>query len=187
MKSFWEKVKDILYDSTDYIVMILVIAVVALVINWKIGGLLGKDSIYALGQTPPSIEENDKEVSENEESDADRDNVDQNGEGNIDGEENDSKIDSNYDNNENNNADNNIDDNSSHQEEDSNNIVKIKIPAGSLPLKIGEILESNGLVKDKNEFVEKAIELKLETKLKYGEFDIAKNSSMEDILKILTK
>ena len=69
----------------------------------------------------------------------------------------------------------------------SDTIVKISIPAGSLPSKIGSILEDNGLVEDKNVFVQKAIDLNLETKLKYGDFEISKDSSMEEILEILTK
>ena len=51
-------------------------------------------------------------------------------------------------------------------EEVTNEIVNITIPPGTLPAKIGDILVTNGLIDDRNQFVEKAVELKVETKLK---------------------
>ena len=161
MKSFFEKLKDILYDGIDYIMMIVVIVVVALVINWRLGGLFAKDAIDTLPESSSNVTNADH-ASSNEEKPKDNNDSEKSLEETTD--END-----------------NLDD------QKSDTTVKINIPAGSLPSKIGDILESNGLVNDKNEFVQKAIDLKVETKLKYGEFEIAKNSSIEDILKILTK
>ena len=150
MKSFFEGVKDILYDCVDYIIMILVVIGVVLIINWRLGGLFAKDTI----ETPPKVSEtvtkddpaNTNKNKPNDNNDPDKDN-----------------------------------------EESSDIIVKIDIPPGSASSNIGEILVAKNLIKDKNDFIEKAIELKLDTKLKYGEFEIPKNSSLEEILKILTK
>ncbi|NMB27338.1 MAG: endolytic transglycosylase MltG [Tissierellia bacterium] len=149
MKSFFEKLKDILYDCVDYIIMILVIIVVILIINWRLGGLFAKDAI----ETPPKISETvskDNPTPTNENKPNDNNNLDEDNEESLD------------------------------------IMVKIDIPSGSASSKIGEILVSSDLIKDKNDFIEKAIELKLDTKLKYGEFEIPKNSSLEEILKILT-
>ena len=44
MKKFIEGMKDLLYDGIDYIMMIIVIVIVALVINWRLGGLFVKDT-----------------------------------------------------------------------------------------------------------------------------------------------
>ncbi|QQY78990.1 hypothetical protein EDD65_104155 [Keratinibaculum paraultunense] len=152
MKNFFESLKDFLYDSIDYVMMILVVLVVALILNWKLGGLFTKDNM----NIPSSKKQN--ETTQQESSSAKNSN-----------EHNQKNNDKNL------------------EETSSNEIVKITIPPGSLPLKIGSILENNGLVEDKNVFVQKVIDLNLETKLKYGDFEISKNSSIEEILNILTK
>ena len=150
MKSFFEKLKDILYDCVDYIIMFFVIIVVILIINWRLGGLFAKDAI----ETPPKISETtikDNPANTNENKPNDNNDLDED------------------------------------HEENSDIMVKIDIPPGSASSNIGEILVASDLIENKNEFIEKAIELKLDTKLKYGEFEIPKNSSLEEILKILTK
>lgn len=163
MKKFFESLKDILYDGIDYIMMILVILVVALIINWRLGGLFTKDNM----DVPSSKTQSETTQSKN-----------------IQKEESNTKKDYEHD-LENDNE--KLEDVDSQEKIDSQEVVKITIPPGSLPSKIGSILEDNGLVEDKNTFVQKAIDLNLETKLKYGDFEISKNSSMEEILNILTK
>ncbi len=163
MKKFFESLKDILYDGIDYIMMILVILVVALIINWRLGGLFTKDNM----DVPSSKTQSETTQSKN-----------------IQKEESNTKKDYEHD-LENDNE--KLEDVDSQEKIDSQEVVKITIPPGSLPSKIGSILEDNGLVEDKNTFVQKAIDLNLETKLKYGDFEISKNSSMEEILNILTQ
>ncbi len=162
MKRFLEGLKDFLYDGVDYIMMIGVIVVVALIINWRLGGLFAKDELNVISKNPTEAIENTPSVSDGKE----QDKPDNNSSKNTGG------TDKNKDN---------------LGDENSDALVKINIPPGSLPSKIGEILATNELVKDKDEFVKKAIDMKLETKLKYGEFEISKGSSMEEILQILTK
>lgn len=147
-----EKLKDILYDGIDYIMMALVVIVVVLIINWRLGGLftnndIDMSSIKLQGETTQrESKTTDDETNEK-----------------------------------------NVEDHKEPDDENPQKTIKINIPPGSLPSKIGSILEDNGLVEDKNAFVQKAIDLNLETKLKYGEFEISKDSSMEEILNILTK
>jgi hypothetical protein len=167
MKKFFEGLKDILYDGIDYIMMIFVVAIVALIINWRLGGLFAENAIDTPPKKPIQTVDNKTTNEKNKDKPVDDENK-ENIENNIENKEQDE------------NKKDKIKDNES-------SLVKINIPPGSLPSKIGSILVSNGLVEDKNEFVQKAIELKLETKLKYGEFEIPKDSSIEEILKILTK
>ena len=70
---------------------------------------------------------------------------------------------------------------------DDSSIVKVNIPSGSLPGKIGIILEEKGLIASKDDFVEKSQELKLDTKLRSGDFEIKEGSSVEEILKIIAR
>lgn len=167
MKDFIEKLKDIIYDGIDYIIMALVIAAVVLVINWRLGGLFAKDATDIIADnTHEIIEENN-----------DNDDIDEsstNGEQVL---EKDSETAQDEE------TDEDQKDDINKEEE----VIHINIPPGSLPAKIGDILVESGLIQDRNEFVNKVVELRMETRLKSGEYEIAKNSSLEEIIQVLTK
>ena len=65
--------------------------------------------------------------------------------------------------------------------------VEINIPAKSLPGEIGKILEQQGVVSSAKDFINKCVELKLDTKLKSGKFTINKGASLDDIVKIIAQ
>ena len=65
--------------------------------------------------------------------------------------------------------------------------VKVVIPSDSTGSGIANILYEKGLIEDKGQFLAKMSELKLDTKLKCGEFEIGKNNTLEEILNIITK
>ena len=153
MNNFWEKLKDILYDGTDYIIMLVVILIMVLIIHWRLDGLFNKNTT----QTKPN-----NQVSAMDKDDPEED------------KEQDTEITTEEDEKEN-------------VEEDDQSIVTINIPHDALPGKIGEILVESGLIEDKQEFVDKTVEMNADTKLRSGEFEIPKNSTMEDIINILIK
>lgn len=159
MKDFIEKLKDILYNGMDYIIMIGIVAGIALIINWRIGGLFDITSVEDVyGETPEEsteIVENDKNGSVKEE----------------DTEEN--------------SIENENESETSNEKE--REIVNIEIPTGSLPGDIANILVSNGLVESKEEFLDNVIGTKYETKLRAGEFEIPSDASIEEILDIITR
>ena len=66
-------------------------------------------------------------------------------------------------------------------------IATIEIPQGTFPSKIGDILENSNLIKNKNEFLNRSIELGLDTKLQSGTFDIAIGTSLDEVIKIIAK
>ncbi|MBU5437384.1 endolytic transglycosylase MltG [Tissierella sp. MSJ-40] len=160
MKKFLEGLKDLLYDSVDYIIMFGIIIGVVFVIGWRLDVLFAKDALDMPSKEGIIVEENKNNTNKNE------------GTKDTNNEEN---------------AENNKEDKNGNNSATTNEIVKINIPAGSVSAQIGSILESQGLVSSKDDFVQKAQELKLDTKLKSGDFEINKNSSIEDILKILSK
>ena len=145
MDSFWERLKDILYDGTDYIIMLVVVLIMILIINWRLDGLFHKNS----AQT-----KQDKQVE-----------------------------DVSKDNDESEPAENVVNEEDIPEEE----FIKIDIPHDALPGKIGEILVEYGLVEDKQEFIDKTVEMQADTKLRSGEFEIPKDSTMEEIINILVK
>lgn len=157
MKKFYEVVKDILYDSIDYIIMIGIVGIVILIIGWRLDLLFAKDALDVSSHNIPIEENNDKDSNQNLDNDNEENPTDKN------------------------------DNDKNKSEETNDEIIKITIPSGSLPSKIGSILEDNGLVSSKADFVLKAQELKLDTKLKSGNYEIKSNSSIEEILTILTK
>lgn len=66
-------------------------------------------------------------------------------------------------------------------------IATISIPQGSFPSHIGEILLNNNLIKDKDEFLTRCVELGLDTRLQSGTFDIEVGTPLDDIIKIIAK
>ncbi|NLY67393.1 MAG: endolytic transglycosylase MltG [Tissierellia bacterium] len=151
MKNIMDKIKDILYDGTEYILMIAIIAVVVLVINWRLEGLFAMD----IESSNVQVEVGNESVV-NEFSDY------------VDDKEE-------------------VEEKEENENSEEAEIVNIEIPSGTLPGEIGNILASNYLIDSKDEFINKVIEMGVETKLKSGSFKIVKGSSLEEIINTLTK
>lgn len=174
MNKITEKIKDILYDSFDYVVMLAIVGIVVAIIGWRLDILFAKDVEEAGGKNEVVVIGPEKEIHNNEEEP-------------IENED------------ENEDVDENVDENNNEDEVEtpigepvetpatSGEIKKVTIPAGSLPGKIGSILAENGLIENSKDFIAKAVELKLDTKLKSGTFSIPVGSSYEEILNIITK
>jgi len=69
----------------------------------------------------------------------------------------------------------------------SNVIATVEIPVGSFPSKIGDILVNSNLINDKNEFLNRSVEMGLDTKLQSGTFEISVGTALDDIIKIIAK
>lgn len=167
MKKFLESIKDLIYDSIDYIIMFCIIGLVVVVIGWRLDILFADD----LTDMPVSnVEENTDQVEDNEDSD-------------LDSTENNEDIATESDKN----------DQTSESDEDNENtpsdtdIVQVIIPQGSLPSNIGSILESKGLISSKSDFIEKSQAMNLDTKLKSGDYEIKQGSTLEEIVKMIAK
>lgn len=182
MKKIIEGIKDFLYDSIDYIIMIGIVGIVAIIIGWRLDLLFAKEA----AKLPPK----DNIIVENPRTDTrDDDIVSNEDDNNSDIENSDENIDENTNENldENSNDNNPIIDEGTEENIPESTVVKIVIPAGSLPSRIGSILEENNLISSRAEFVQKSQELKLDTKLKSGTFEINSNSSLEEIIRIIAK
>ena len=156
MKKFINWLRDLLYNFTDYAIILCVVAIVASILIWRFDVLfnlkIDKDTIES---SKPSIEISDDTNKNNQENNSDNsdsttnDNNNQNNQEEADNPET-------PDNSE--NSDNTEDnENPESSEDDSNNVavgteITINIPAGTFPNKIADILLSNGLIADKKEF-----------------------------------
>ena len=164
-----EKAKDILYDGMDYIIMVGIIMVIGLIINWRIGGLFTTDindsyNDIAQEETPiasENEEEKDAEADEEKISEEEKSSNEEEGE------------------------DENVDKPSG--EEEDKEVVSIEIPSGVYPSDIADILLSNGLITNKEFFLNEVIESGVEGGLRSGDYEIPKDSSLDEILDILVK
>lgn len=66
-------------------------------------------------------------------------------------------------------------------------VAHVEIPQGAFPSKIGDILISSNIIDDKNEFLNRSIEMGLDTKLQSGSFEITIGTPLDDVIKIIAK
>ncbi|MFA5523001.1 MAG: hypothetical protein WDA24_01465 [Tissierellales bacterium] len=184
MKNFVEKVKDFLYDATDYMLILIIIVGVVAVIGWRLDILFAKDmdkpnedhNKAPITDIVSNEKDNDKDIEEEknvfDENDANNPSND------------DEKVD-----NDDESSNDNDDDNDENTDLKPNieEIVTFKIPSGSFPPAIANILLDKGLIDSKMDFLIKSQELKLDTKLKSGEFKIKLGTGLEELIRILAK
>lgn len=199
--NFWEKFKDFLYNSIDYIIMLIVIIAVVCIISWRLDILFVNNG--ANSTLTKNIENNndDKKVVENIDGDQNNEgnnedtgdklpetpgNSETSGDANADEE---TPTETAGDANEEKPAEENTSEEKPQEEKpaETGGTIEVNIPAKSLPGEIGKILEQQGVVSSATDFVNKCVELKLDTKLKSGKFTFNKGASLEDIVKIIAQ
>ncbi len=189
--NFWEKFKDFLYNSIDYIIMLIVIIAVVCIISWRLDILFVNNG--ANSTLTKNIENNndDKKVVENIDGDQNNEgNNEDTGDklpetpGNSETSDEEAPTETAGDANEEKPAE------EKPQEEkpaETGGTIEVNIPAKSLPGEIGKILEQQGVVSSATDFVNKCVELKLDTKLKSGKFTFNKGASLDDVVKIIAQ
>lgn len=167
MNSTWEKTKDFLYDIVRYIWILIVLAIVVLLVYWRISNMFGIDNIFQLpGNSGPvtelvatseSMELTAHEVqSDNREPLATGDNI----------EYREVKL-------------------------DDETIVRIEIHNVNIKetkdmYLVGKILRDEGLIEDIYDFVDRIKELGLDNDVRGGTVKIEKGMTLDEIIKILT-
>lgn len=203
--NFWEKFKDFLYNSIDYIIMLIVIIAVVCIISWRLDILFVNNG--ANSTLTKNIENNndDKKVVENIDGDQNTDgNNEDNGEklpetaGNSETSDEEAPVETAGDANASEETPTETAGDANEekpaeekpQEEkpaETGGTIEVNIPAKSLPGVIGKILEQQGVVSSATDFVNKCVELKLDTKLKSGKFTFNKGASLDDVVKIIAQ
>ncbi|NLM04804.1 MAG: endolytic transglycosylase MltG [Clostridiales bacterium] len=175
-----EKLKNILHDYGDVFIAFIIAALMFGVVAWNLGDWFDNDIDIALNNDtdkPVSMENNEQsqvEIINNNSSD-------------ISDEEENSSSDTTENNDdivENNENDQSEDENSNAK---GNEIKEITIPSGSPGTAIANILYENGLISDTQTFIETIEALNMASKLKSGAFQIPVNSSVKEIIDIITK
>lgn len=158
MKKILNAIRDFLYNITDYGLIITVIVVMALILSWRFDILFNRGiEKEVIADLPQIIENENKPDNETDPAaPSNTENPGQNGE--------------------------------NPQEEtpsQSGLIATVNIPEGSFPSSIGEILLNSNLITDKDEFLNRSIELGLDTKLRSGTYNIEVGTSLDDIIKTI--
>lgn len=197
MKKVSEFLKDLLYDSMDYIIMLGIIGLVVFVIGWRLD-ILFADKV--IGDEPTlTVEENIDESSGDDiiqvevPVDQNEKETTENTEVPTEPKKEDTKIATTDkkpelpNKTESLGTENPKTDSNKIPSSNQTGIISVNIPSGSPSQKIGEILVEHGLVASSSEFTTASENMGLSTKLKSGKFDIIKGSSLEDIIKTISK
>ena len=169
-----EKIKDILYDLTDFALVILIIVIMTTVISIKITDAMSvnlfsffnneKTSETATIDAPEApIEEADdiEEIIIKPEFDEATNN------------EGDTTNDTTHNNEENNDSETTI---------ESNKKVTIVIESGSTGYSIAKKLRDNALIEDTSVFISRVEDLQLGAKLQSGTFELNTSQSLDDMI-----
>lgn len=155
MKKILNAIRDFLYNITDYGLIITVIVVMTLILGWRFDILLNR------GIEKDVIAELPQIIAQENLPDSENDPTNE-----VDPENPATEI---------------------PEEEipSSNVIATVNIPDGSYPSSIGEILINSNLIVDKNEFLDRSVELGLDTRLRSGTYEIEVGTELDDIIKII--
>lgn len=180
-----ERIKDFLYDISDLLISLLIIAVIFTVISWKLNESIPIDtlSVPTASEEPAAKPDTSAQKPASPPSDT---------EGTTPSAANNSVADAS-------DADKPIAENANGTPEPlakppakpattspaAGKAVTIEIPSGSPGVTIGKILKDNGLITDVNTFIKKVDELGLGPKLRSGSFDLKTDMTLEQIIKIL--
>lgn len=198
--NFWEKFKDFLYNSIDYIIMLIVIIAVVCIISWRLDILFVNNG--ANSTLTKNIENNNEDNKVVENIDGDQDNEATNedsGEKVKEGADSEAPAETAGDEKPTDeeapvetagdakDTEEKPEEKPAEEKPAQTGTVEVNIPAKSLPGEIGKILEQQGVVSSATDFVNKCVELKLDTKLKSGKFTINKGASLDDVVKIIAQ
>ncbi|MGD9569302.1 MAG: hypothetical protein AB7V48_13505 [Sedimentibacter sp.] len=157
MKKIINAIRDFLYNITDYGLIITVIVVMVVILGWRF------DILFNRGIDKEVIEEL-PEMTETVENDPEESEP-------TDSEDPETAEEENPVPPEN--------------QEGTGLIATVNIPEGLFPSSIGEILINSNLIEDKQEFLNRSVELGLDTRLRSGTFEIEVGTSLDNIIKII--
>lgn len=161
MKKIWDFIKDLIYDATDYTFIIIVIFVVGVVLIWRF------NILFDLEVAKEPIDSNNLPIEEP---------VDITGSG-IELPDKEPTTD----------PDPTTEQPIDQPTEVEDSFIAISIPAGSFPSDIADLLLDNNLISNKETFLNRAIELDLDRKLKSGDFKIKIGLELDDIIKTIAR
>ena len=171
MKNFSEKVKDIFYNISDYLIIFTIIIGIGLIITWRLDILFPKNLTDIESNRSVEKESTESKMIEKAElgpKDSKDDQVKDPDPKDTVTEDKDLKAKD-----------------VEEVKKEEIKTIKVSIPEDSNPNNIAEILLANKLIKDAKEFEAALEKLDLKQELPTGEYEIKENASLEEIEKIL--
>jgi len=162
MKKIINAIKDFLYILTDYGLILTVAVIMLAVLAWRFDILFSRN----IEKQAIAI------VNDNIQIEIPITNEQENNDNEVPSGEQDEKVPSDNIDNPNNN---------------SVVVATVNIPSGSFPSKIGDILLNSNLIQDKNTFLNRSVEMGLDTKMQSGTFEIIVGTKLDNIIKIIAK
>jgi hypothetical protein len=163
LKKLVNAIKDFFYESTDYAIILMIVAVIGIILIWRLNILfsfdISKDLIQDGDQIP--VENNIPDESP------------------ADTPDNEDPSDQDNDSPNNTSEDNNP--------SGETRTIMVTIPSGSSAQAIAEILYNKNLISDTDEFIQRSVSLGMDTKLKSGEFEITSDMVLDEIIKEIAR
>lgn len=184
-----EKIKDLLYDLTDFVLVIIIVAIMFSVLSLKITDSLSINvlNVFHKDNNTESVVINDSNNTiDNKENLEDiaikpenndsitNDEISENNEINMTEDEN-TSVDETA----------NVDDDTNIPNSSENTQIIINIESGSTGYKIAKILKDNNLIEDTSVFISRVEELNLGAKLRSGSFTLNTSQSLDDMIYII--
>lgn len=163
MKKIIDALRDFLYNITDYGLIITVILVMAVILGWRFDVLFNRGiEKEIIAELPEMVEDKDNDPVMLDPDDSEEPDYSEK----PDDSDNPPKV--------------------ADEDQDGNQLIAtVSIPEGSFPSAIGDILISSSLIDDKDEFLSRAVELGLDTRLRSGIFEIEVGTSLDTVIKII--
>lgn len=162
-----ERIRDFLFDISDLLISLLIIAAIFMVISWKLNESIPIDTSLALQtvETPAPAQDSQADATPSETASDDLSEPDQSTDASD--------------------ADKPIVIQPTLPKTVTGKEITVKIPEGSPGVAIGKILKDNGLITDVNTFIKKVDEMSLGPKLRSGTFKLKTGMDLEAIIKII--
>ena len=167
MRKIINAIRDFIYNITDYGLILTVVAIMVVILGWRFNILMNKGIEKDIKDNLPPIVSHDPDEP-NKPVDPANPGDEENPEPGPDGEE--PTPEPNPD---------------PEKPGGTGLIATINIPEGSFPSKIGDILLDSNLIDNKEDFLDRSIELGLDTRMRSGTFDIEVGTSLDNIIKII--
>ncbi len=195
-----EKIKDILYDLSDFLLMFVIVAVIILSISSIMSSTFGidlqnnastniaKDKVSKVDKEPNTEvtkpKEDEKTNSEETDNTADNQTDSSNTTDEKDKKDNNATTTDNTTTNQENNEDSTTDNTTANGEKKE---ITFTITQGTTPRDLSKSLKDQNIISDSQKFLLLLVEKKLDTKIRTGTFKLKTNMTNQEVLDVIFK
>ena len=182
------KLKDLIYDYNDILLALVIIAIAALIIFWRVTGIMAYEGerVAEVSQTEIDFSDVDLEQTGGEDYNTDPEDLELEG-GEESGEDAGSETGTQTGSETEQKKEEDAGTETGSSEKVTTSDITITIPSGYYSQRIAKLFVEKGLVSDAETFLAEVEAQKADTKLKAGTFKIPAGSTLSDMVKIISK